>query len=1005
MFTGYLEVGGAEILNRRRAYRYMTDGECPAGWLKLPSCEPSEAALEDETYQGGPSAGAPWYDPQIEATGRFFGAYPLGITGISDSTRVASIAEGILDGGVVQGGRHAVRQVRARAMLIGRGEDALEAGMSWLQAALEPSECSMHGGMCGSADVCFFAACPPVRGTFQDYTDWQEVRRNFVRDPRTTSLDTFRFGPANSGNVILFPDAEDGTTDGWEAYGDATVINTDWTSYRGDRSYRVDASTIGAGGMRAIVGGSTPGVASTGLTIESVGARVSAPVGTEVVVSLEEVTPDGATVVGPLGETTAVATGDWDHISVIGDAKSSGANVARVSVSPGAAQDIFFTDFEDGVNPFGSVEGVRPWTVAEAAFAHSGTHVYYTGNGSTGHGNAYDSTRTFTRDESVEAWVYLGTPESLSLGGLTIVNADNPAQFWSVVIDPRNTGSGTNSSGFHIRWVNGGSVGGIFLAEDPQHDTWYRVRAWLNAAGEPTAQLFNAAGDFLGETVRPVADNTFTNAHFGVYGFGDVYYDDYRVIPKTSSIHVDDFMQVSGTAVPEIVDYSDEGTGTGTALRLHGNGSEAIVGMVVGDDLPSSTDVRVSMRTRATITQEPVYILVYRDLSDSTSAGVAQTVIPAGESVVSVVMSVPAGVMTANAGVKVLTAPNFGTLDITDVLVEETPGGDYFDGSMDDSETVDYEWVGGVNQSASTMSTRTLETFPEPEDEYLAEVETYLRHLHGAQVISGPLILEQYRRDDLYAYEVEFTLATAPHVFTSTADPNIIQSDQTVIVDTARNFIPNPSAELTTGTRVVARNLIVNPSVETNLTGWTLRATESSGDSVDPYITTGRSTFLAAHGTYSAILRIVGDGSTTAEGTAVMAVKPPPQFTSVAIGVDVSGLPTGYPVTFAGWGALFWVSGERVLIADNVGNTFFMSTEWITTDNGGNPGNLQFGEMQFGADTTDGYSWSVTRPKPAEAEMATMWFGAQVGWRSSSNPDLNSDIRMYVDGVGIIIPE
>lgn len=83
--------------------------------------------------------------------------------GLNDSTRTAAVTESITDGGVVGQVRHATRQVRVRALLSALGEDALESGLSWLKAALDPDYCGTHGNSCGGADSCFFTACPPTK--------------------------------------------------------------------------------------------------------------------------------------------------------------------------------------------------------------------------------------------------------------------------------------------------------------------------------------------------------------------------------------------------------------------------------------------------------------------------------------------------------------------------------------------------------------------------------------------------------------------------------------------------------------------------------------------------------------------------------------------------------------------------------------------------------------------------------------------------------------------------
>jgi hypothetical protein len=165
VYEGYLEFGGNEIINSARTVGYTeTAPDCPITWIVCPPCPGLQAALEDQPYVVDNISQAPWYDAEDPTTWRFYGVHALSVEGLPDSTRTASIAEGIADGGVVGNVRHAVRQVRVRALLSARGEDALDAGFSWLDAALQPDECGMHGNACGAVDVCFFVACPPVPG-------------------------------------------------------------------------------------------------------------------------------------------------------------------------------------------------------------------------------------------------------------------------------------------------------------------------------------------------------------------------------------------------------------------------------------------------------------------------------------------------------------------------------------------------------------------------------------------------------------------------------------------------------------------------------------------------------------------------------------------------------------------------------------------------------------------------------------------------------------------------
>lgn len=165
MFQGWLCVGGVEIGNNARARGYAESAECPVGWFVDDDCPTLADALGDaDAYELSRISSAPWFDPDDETTSRFYGVYLTTLGDISSSTRQGSFTEGILEGGTPERSRHAGKQFRVRAWLTAAGEDALETGHSWLNAALEATACSTHpGGSCGATDATFMTACPPPR--------------------------------------------------------------------------------------------------------------------------------------------------------------------------------------------------------------------------------------------------------------------------------------------------------------------------------------------------------------------------------------------------------------------------------------------------------------------------------------------------------------------------------------------------------------------------------------------------------------------------------------------------------------------------------------------------------------------------------------------------------------------------------------------------------------------------------------------------------------------------
>jgi hypothetical protein len=165
VWSGYLELGGNEVANNDRVVGYAkTKSDCPLTWFQCEECGTLAEALEEAEYIHANIEDAPWYDPDHpEISEKFLGSYMIEMTGVSDSTREATVVQRTADGAQVTGYRHGSREVRVRALLVGEGREALEAGMTWLRNALEPNACGVHGTDCGATDLQFFVDCPPER--------------------------------------------------------------------------------------------------------------------------------------------------------------------------------------------------------------------------------------------------------------------------------------------------------------------------------------------------------------------------------------------------------------------------------------------------------------------------------------------------------------------------------------------------------------------------------------------------------------------------------------------------------------------------------------------------------------------------------------------------------------------------------------------------------------------------------------------------------------------------
>lgn len=164
MYENYLTFGGVEIANTDRLVGYAKSGDCIVSWLRAEGCGVTSQAVGDGLpYTIDNIDRAPWYDiANHDLSSRFYGAMVVDQKGLSDSTRQASLIEGIADGGVLGGFRRAGREARFRLLLVANGRDAMDYGMNWLSSALDGRKCGQHGDRCGTTDLSFWVDCPPI---------------------------------------------------------------------------------------------------------------------------------------------------------------------------------------------------------------------------------------------------------------------------------------------------------------------------------------------------------------------------------------------------------------------------------------------------------------------------------------------------------------------------------------------------------------------------------------------------------------------------------------------------------------------------------------------------------------------------------------------------------------------------------------------------------------------------------------------------------------------------
>jgi len=162
-WSGYFMFGGTELMNATRTEEYAK--HLGARWFRPVYNESSIPWLLDEPRYTTPlQDDAPWTDPDNLDSYDFYGAYPLEVTGIEDSTVEATATESVIDGGYIGRVRKKTRTVVFSAVLTGASECAVEYGMRWLRSVLTGGPCFNQAyGSCGGVDLCYLA-CPPVTG-------------------------------------------------------------------------------------------------------------------------------------------------------------------------------------------------------------------------------------------------------------------------------------------------------------------------------------------------------------------------------------------------------------------------------------------------------------------------------------------------------------------------------------------------------------------------------------------------------------------------------------------------------------------------------------------------------------------------------------------------------------------------------------------------------------------------------------------------------------------------
>lgn len=168
MYPGFLHYDGLEVANAVRTKTYAEN--LGLGWFRpQESCSGMAGFLTDYPYTTPAGDLAPWYDATRRESLDFAGFWPLEVTGIDTTTYARPVSERLDDGGVLGLGRHASRAIVVRGVLIGKTDESISAGASWLTSILERRACN-HSPLgpdyrsCQGAALDYLALCPGACG-------------------------------------------------------------------------------------------------------------------------------------------------------------------------------------------------------------------------------------------------------------------------------------------------------------------------------------------------------------------------------------------------------------------------------------------------------------------------------------------------------------------------------------------------------------------------------------------------------------------------------------------------------------------------------------------------------------------------------------------------------------------------------------------------------------------------------------------------------------------------
>lgn len=176
MFDGYIAIGGEaldddqlELVNSSRVVAYIQNWnrkvrqgsepnfECGIDWyVDGEVCAATSALFSDgEAYVLPELDPAPWYNPSVPESKRFFGVTGLQVSGDEDSTRTAEVRQAVTSGGFVGRDNILAREITVRALAVAADEVGLSIGLDWMRDTY-----NTRFELCDGDALWFLSACP-----------------------------------------------------------------------------------------------------------------------------------------------------------------------------------------------------------------------------------------------------------------------------------------------------------------------------------------------------------------------------------------------------------------------------------------------------------------------------------------------------------------------------------------------------------------------------------------------------------------------------------------------------------------------------------------------------------------------------------------------------------------------------------------------------------------------------------------------------------------------------